>query len=228
MSHNQKQIIMFAITVCVLWLMSSLSFFYSLAIMASVLFHELGHAYFVKQNGGSVKGIYMIPFIGGVCLHDGKPMSRYQNGEMLLGGPLFGIISGFMALFVALLFGSSECMSLAIGIAIINIFNLLPLANLLDGGQILSTILSCLLKEGYKWGQYISFCLLIVCVFTILKSNIAICILLLFFGYNSLNREPQFTSNRTSLTSTAFALISMYFSLLLISLTLLYLAYTLK
>ncbi|MEI6858836.1 MAG: site-2 protease family protein, partial [Shewanella sp.] len=55
------------------------SFQFALALIACLVFHEYGHIRAMKYFGMKTKGIYLIPFMGGLALSDEKINTRWQD-----------------------------------------------------------------------------------------------------------------------------------------------------
>lgn len=109
-------------------------------LFISVLFHELGHAYFALRNGIKVRGITLFIF-GGVAEMDEEPRTPAAEFVIAIAGPIASIIAaGF---FYLLFFALRELTWIAIAaeyLARINLllvaFNLIP-GFPLDGGRVL-------------------------------------------------------------------------------------------
>ena len=112
---------------------------FALALIACLMFHEYGHIRAMKYFGMKTKGIYLIPFLGGLALSDEKINTRWQDVVISIMGPLFGLILSliFMVLYWAT--GEMFFAGLAVFNALLNLFNLLPILPL-DGGHVLKSI----------------------------------------------------------------------------------------
>lgn len=111
----------------------------ALMLIIGIGFHEYSHLYAAKKLGLETKGFYLIPFVGGVALVDGKYKSRKDHAIIAIAGPIGG---GALALVVAGLYyftGVQFFGQAAVWMLVINLLNLLPLS-FLDGGQLLSTL----------------------------------------------------------------------------------------
>jgi hypothetical protein len=51
---------------------------FAIGLIAAILIHEYGHAYAMKRSGLKVKGIYLLPFIGGAAVSE-RATSRWQD-----------------------------------------------------------------------------------------------------------------------------------------------------
>lgn len=115
------------------------SFQFALALIACLVFHEYGHIRAMKHFGMKTKGIYLIPFMGGLALSDEKINTRWQDVVISIMGPTFGLLMSIMALIAYWLTGNEIFAGLAAFNALLNLFNLLPILPL-DGGHILKSI----------------------------------------------------------------------------------------
>lgn len=115
------------------------SFQFALALIACLVFHEYGHIKAMKHFGMKTKGIYLIPFMGGLALSDEKINTRWQDVVISIMGPSFGLIMSIVALMAYWLTGEAFFAGLAAFNALLNLFNLLPILPL-DGGHILKSI----------------------------------------------------------------------------------------
>lgn len=115
------------------------SFQFALALIACLVFHEYGHVRAMKYFGMKTKGIYLVPFLGGLALSDEKINTRWQDVVISIMGPVFGLILSILLLVAYLVTGEMFFAGLAVFNAFLNLFNLLPILPL-DGGHILKSI----------------------------------------------------------------------------------------
>jgi Zn-dependent protease len=109
---------------------------FALAIMVQLFVHEYGHVHAMRRTGMKVRGMYFIPFLGALAVTEDAFSSRRQQAYVALSGPIWGSL---LALLPAGLFlWTREPMWAAIAAwwALINLFNLLPIAPL-DGGRVM-------------------------------------------------------------------------------------------
>mgnify|MGYP000721978175 CR=1 FL=1 len=142
------------------------SFQFALALIACLVFHEYGHIRAMKYFGMKTKGIYLIPFMGGLALSDEKINTRWQDVVISIMGPTFGLLMSIASLIAYWVTGNIFFAGLATFNALLNLFNLLPILPL-DGGHILKSIsfsmnsmmglVACIL--GAAVGVYISYSL---------------------------------------------------------------------
>ncbi|WP_306521821.1 site-2 protease family protein [Rheinheimera sp.] len=112
---------------------------FALALLACLVFHEYGHIRAMKYFGMKTKGIYLIPFLGGLALSDEKINTRWQDVVISIMGPTFGLLLSIACLLAYWLTGNIFFAGLATFNALLNLFNLLPVLPL-DGGHILKSI----------------------------------------------------------------------------------------
>ena len=112
---------------------------FALSLIACLVFHEYGHIRAMKYFGMKTKGIYLIPFLGGLALSDEKINTRWQDVVISIMGPFFGLILSLVLIVVYWITGEMFFAGLAVFNAFLNLFNLLPILPL-DGGHVLKSI----------------------------------------------------------------------------------------
>lgn len=112
---------------------------FALALIACLMFHEYGHIRAMKYFGMKTKGIYLIPFLGGLALSDEKINTRWQDVVISIMGPFFGLILSLIFTVLYWVTGEMFFAGLAVFNALLNLFNLLPILPL-DGGHVLKSI----------------------------------------------------------------------------------------
>ena len=137
---------------------------FAIALILCLVFHEYGHIKAMKYFGLKTKGIYLIPFVGGLALSDDKINTRWQDIVISIMGPFFGLILSLACLVGYWLTDIEILAGLAVFNALLNLFNMLPVLPL-DGGHVLKSIafsinskvglLACVL--GAVLGVYISY-----------------------------------------------------------------------
>ncbi|MCG9595672.1 site-2 protease family protein [Vibrio sp. Isolate25] len=115
------------------------SFQFALALIACLIFHEYGHVKAMKYFGMRTKGIYLVPFLGGLALSDEKINTRWQDVVISIMGPMFGFVLSLILVVLYWVTGEMFFAGLAVFNAFLNLFNLLPILPL-DGGHILKSI----------------------------------------------------------------------------------------
>lgn len=106
-----------------------------------ILIHELGHVAAMRMAGIPVKGLYFVPFFGGVAVSADRYRSEAERGFVALMGP--GMSMATTALFVFLSGQGNDTWmkELALMSAAVNGFNLIPVMPL-DGGHVAHALLS--------------------------------------------------------------------------------------
>ncbi len=112
---------------------------FALALVACLIFHEYGHIRAMKYFGMKTKGIYLIPFLGGLALSDEKINTRWQDVVISIMGPFFGLVLSIVFTILYWVTGEMIFAGLAVFNALLNLFNLLPILPL-DGGHVLKSI----------------------------------------------------------------------------------------
>lgn len=131
-----KVVLMGASVAAYSWLFS---FQFALALIACLVFHEYGHIRAMKYFGMKTKGIYLIPFMGGLALSDERINTRWQDVVISIMGPTFGLLMSALSLIIYWITDVDFFAGLAAFNALLNLFNLLPILPL-DGGHILKSI----------------------------------------------------------------------------------------
>lgn len=111
---------------------------FALALIAILVFHEYGHLRAMKKFGIPTKGMYLIPFVGGLAVGD-KPKSRWQDVYISLMGPIYGLVMTLVFYVAYLITGGHFVGLVASTSALINLFNLLPVYPL-DGGRVVKSL----------------------------------------------------------------------------------------
>mgnify|MGYP000262355864 CR=1 FL=1 len=112
---------------------------FAIALILCLVFHEYGHIKAMKYFGLKTKGIYLIPFVGGLALSDSKINTRWQDVVISIMGPFFGLILSVAALIGYWITDLEILAGIAVFNALLNLFNLLPVLPL-DGGHVLKSI----------------------------------------------------------------------------------------
>ena len=112
---------------------------FAVIIMASLAFHESGHLWAMKRCGLKTKGIYFIPFLGAAAVTEDMFKSRRDEVYIAAMGPIWGFILAIGTAGVYFFTGNPFFAAVAGWMAMLNLFNLLPI-NPLDGGRIMKSI----------------------------------------------------------------------------------------
>jgi Zn-dependent protease len=110
-------------------------------LIGLILIHEFGHVIAMRWLGIPVRGIYFVPFFGGVAIGDGAAKTEAARGLVAIMGPAFSVLT--TAAFLAVSAGEQSDLArqMAMMSALLNGFNLLPMLPL-DGGHVVQALLS--------------------------------------------------------------------------------------
>ncbi len=108
-------------------------------LLFSLFVHEYGHVWAMKRAGMRIQGMYFIPFLGAVAVGKGDFPSRSAEVKIALMGPLWGFTLTLATYGVYEMTREPIVAAIAGWMALINIFNLLPIMPL-DGGRVFRNI----------------------------------------------------------------------------------------
>lgn len=114
------------------------TFEFALALIGVLVFHEYGHLRAMKKFGIPTKGMYLIPFVGGLAVGD-APRTRWQDVYISMMGPVFGLIMTLVFYIIYLITESHFAGLVASTSALLNLFNLIPVYPL-DGGRVVKSL----------------------------------------------------------------------------------------
>lgn len=107
---------------------------FALAIMVQLFVHECGHVHAMRRTGMKVRGLYFVPFLGALAVSEDAFSSRRQQAYVALSGPVWGSALALLPVGLWLWTGEATWAAVAAWWALLNLFNLLPIAPL-DGGR---------------------------------------------------------------------------------------------
>jgi Zn-dependent protease len=112
---------------------------FAVIIVSTLVIHEYGHLRCMKHYGMRTRGIYLIPLLGAAAVAEDSFPSRRAEAIIALAGPLTGAVlaAGTGLLYFATRNGTFA--AAAAWIALVNLFNLLPVVPL-DGGRVAKSI----------------------------------------------------------------------------------------
>ena len=160
--HNYVKIVLALIFVVGLWWLEK-SWIVAFTFLVAVYGHELGHQWAMRSIGVECKGIWVVPFFGGIAVQSGESkINNWERWLIAMMGPFFGLCMALVPFLVyqyilairfknhfpsASVADKEQIASFAIvwikvarDIAIFNLVNLLPLP-LLDGGRIIGEMI---------------------------------------------------------------------------------------
>jgi putative peptide zinc metalloprotease protein len=114
------------------------TFEFAMALVGVLVFHEYGHLRAMKKFGIPTKGMYLIPFFGGIALGD-KPRTQWEDVYISMMGPVFGLLMTAIFYVIYLITDSHFCGLVTSTSALLNLFNLFPIYPL-DGGRVVKSL----------------------------------------------------------------------------------------
>lgn len=108
-------------------------------LMLTIMIHEMGHVRAMRAYGMKTKGFYFVPLLGGAAVPDEAFPDRKSEAMIALWGPVWGLISTLVMFDIYMWTGSPLAAGITAWMAMINMFNLLPI-NPLDGGRVVKSI----------------------------------------------------------------------------------------
>jgi putative peptide zinc metalloprotease protein len=120
---------------------------FALVLIAVFVFHEYGHVLAMQKCGMKTKGIYLIPFVGGMAVGE-KAQSYWHEVYISMMGPVFGLLMSVVFYAVFLITGNHFVGLVASVSALLNLINLLPVYPL-DGGHVVKSLV---LSARRAWG----------------------------------------------------------------------------
>jgi len=152
---------------------------FALMLMGSIFLHELGHIRAMKAYGMKTKGVYFIPFLGAAAVTEESFPTRKAESVIALWGPIWGFILAMIFFDLYLWTGWPMVAAIAAWIAMVNLFNLLPI-NPLDGGRIVKSLAFSLSNTT----GLLVLCLGFVFAFLLsMKFGLSLIVLLLIIGF---------------------------------------------
>ena len=111
---------------------------FALALTAVLVFHEYGHLRAMRRFGIRTKGMYLIPFVGGIAVGE-NARTHWQDVYIAMMGPVFGLLMT-VAFYAVYLSTTNHFAGLVASVsALVNVFNLLPI-HPLDGGRVVRAL----------------------------------------------------------------------------------------
>ncbi|HUL61411.1 MAG TPA: site-2 protease family protein [Anaeromyxobacteraceae bacterium] len=109
---------------------------FAAALLLQLFIHEYGHVHAMRRTGMRVRGMYFIPFLGALAVTDDSFRTRRQQAYVALSGPIWGAVVCLVPAGLFLWTRDPTFAAIAAWWALINLFNLLPIAPL-DGGRVM-------------------------------------------------------------------------------------------
>jgi len=112
---------------------------FAVVIVGMLVIHECGHLRCMKHYGMKTRGIYFIPLVGAAAVAEDNFPSRQAEATIALAGPLTGAVLAAGTGLVYFATRNGAFAAAAAWMALINLFNLLPVVPL-DGGRVVKSI----------------------------------------------------------------------------------------
>ena len=112
---------------------------FALLLMIAIGFHESGHVWAMKKIGIKTSGFFFIPFFGGAAVATESCKTYAQTAYIAIMGPIWGTALAYATLAIYYTTGQPLWAAAAAWMAVVNLFNLLPITPL-DGGHMLKSI----------------------------------------------------------------------------------------
>ncbi|WP_242396070.1 metalloprotease [Anaeromyxobacter oryzisoli] len=112
---------------------------FALALLLQLFVHEYGHVHAMRRTGMRVRGMYFVPFLGAVAVSEDAFTSRRQQAYVALNGPVWGSLLALVPAGLWLWTRQPGWAALCAWWALINLFNLIPVAPL-DGGRVMQAL----------------------------------------------------------------------------------------
>lgn len=105
-------------------------------LLISLVIHEYGHVWAMRAVGIPTRGFYLIPFVGGAAVPERAFASRLEEQFVALAGPAFGLAQAALLYTLYVGYGHPLLGAAAGWVAVLNLFNMIPITPL-DGGRII-------------------------------------------------------------------------------------------
>jgi Zn-dependent protease len=151
---------------------------FALLLMGSIAFHELGHIWAMRKCGMKTRGIYFIPLLGAAAVTEDEFPSREVESFVALAGPVWGLSLALVTAGLYFVIHSPVYAAAAGWMAMINLFNLLPI-NPLDGGRVAKSVFFSIHRRA---GQIFGLYGLGACIVLAAKLKMGLFVLLLVVG----------------------------------------------
>ena len=174
---------------------------FAVAIMAMLFFHESGHVWAMRKCGIPTKGFYFIPLLGGAAVPDRAFKSRGEEFYVAIMGPIWGWLFSLAIMLIYYATGNPLFAVISSWMALINLFNLLPVSPL-DGGRMLKSILFSI---NSKLAIFAMYCGVLLCALFIFYFKIFFFALLLVLSgielYFENRRNKRLIENKALMMS---------------------------
>ena len=111
---------------------------FAVVVIFSLVVHEYGHVRAMRAVGIPTKGFYLIPFVGGAAVPERAFASRLEEHFVAIAGPVFGLGQALALYALFVVYGHPLLGAVAAWVAVLNLFNMIPITPL-DGGRIVKS-----------------------------------------------------------------------------------------
>lgn len=110
-----------------------------LVFVACLYVHEMGHVYAFRRYGIPVTAPMFVPGFGAFVRVNQYPRDTGAASDVALSGPIWGVVAGFIVLAIAAATSSPGVARMAVFVAEVNAFNLIPVWQL-DGARAVAVL----------------------------------------------------------------------------------------
>ncbi|MBI5654984.1 site-2 protease family protein [Candidatus Uhrbacteria bacterium] len=167
---------------------------FALMLIGSLFVHEYGHVWAMRREGVAVRGMYFIPFLGAAAVADSQFPSRAAEVRIALMGPLWGLTLAVATLGLYSVTQEPLLAAIAGWMALVNLFNLLPIMPL-DGGRVFRNI-AMSFSGWIGVALFVVSCLLAVWLSIKLGLSLILFVLAIGFGESILDLFRSVRRNR--------------------------------
>jgi Zn-dependent protease len=181
-------------------------------LIGSLVIHEYGHLTAMRRLGMKTRGIYLIPFVGGAAVAAEDFPTYYDEFVIAYAGPVYGLLTVVALMFLYLFTGYPLWAGCAAWVAMVNLFNLLPIYPL-DGGRIMKSVINSL---SSKYSVLVIVISSVAAIMTVgWFGNVALIAFLLLVGIMELAGGWRRADTKEKLTATRRAeAIAIYLALI--------------
>ncbi len=111
---------------------------FAVIVIFSLVIHEYGHVWAMRAVGIPTRGFYLIPFVGGAAVPERAFASRLEEHFVAIAGPVFGLAQAVLLYGLFVTYQHPLLGAVAAWIAVLNLFNMIPITPL-DGGRIVKS-----------------------------------------------------------------------------------------
>lgn len=165
---------------------------FAVVLIFSLVIHEYGHVRAMRHVGIPTRGFYLIPFVGGAAVAERAFSSRLEEHYVAIMGPAYGLAQAILLYASFLYFGHPFLGAVTAWIAVLNLFNMIPITPL-DGGRIVKSA-TMSIGSGFGMGLLLAGIFVAVILMFALRSWIlALVALFSLFEFWVERRKHRFT-----------------------------------